>query len=75
MIKFYWMSGSFDDWAHLPGGEENYRRVILAQTNPGTGGFAAIMGETTIELVQALDRKGRFIFEDRIWGTSCSFGI
>ena len=41
--------------------------MILAQTNPGTGGFAAVMGETTIELVQALDRKGRFIFEDRIW--------
>lgn len=59
--------GVFEDWSDLPGGSEKYRRVILTQSNPGTGGFAAIMGATTIELVQALDRKGRFIFEDRIW--------
>ena len=25
------------------------------------------MGPTRIELVQAMDRKGRFLFEDRIW--------
>jgi len=59
--------GSFEDWAHLPGGEENYRRVILAQTSTGTGGFASMMGPTTIELVQCQDRKGRFIFDERIW--------
>jgi catechol 2,3-dioxygenase-like lactoylglutathione lyase family enzyme len=59
--------GAFEDWSHLPGGEERYRRVVLAQTSPGTGGFSAMMGPTTIELVQALDREGRFIFEDRIW--------
>ena len=43
----------------LPGGKENYRRVFLAQSNPGTGGFAAVMGETTIELSESLDRKGQ----------------
>lgn len=59
--------GVFEDWGGLAGGEEKYRRVILKQSKPGTGGFASVMGETTIELVQALDRKGRFIFEDRIW--------
>jgi len=57
----------FEDWSGLAGGEEKYRRVILKQSKPGTGGFAAVMGETTIELVQAIDRKGRFIFEERIW--------
>ena len=61
------VQGAFDDWAHLPGGEENYRRVILAQTSPGTGGFASMMGPTTIELVQCQDRIGRFIFDERIW--------
>ena len=61
------VKGSFEDWAHLPGGGENYRRVILAQTSPGTGGFASMMGSTTIELVQCQDRKGRFIFDERIW--------
>jgi len=60
-------SGTFEDWSHLARGDENYRRVILKQSTPSTGGFAAVMGETTIELVQALDRKGRFIFEERIW--------
>ena len=59
--------GSFEDWAHLPGGEENYRRVILAQTSTGTGGFASMMGPTTIELVQCQNRKARFIFDERIW--------
>ena len=59
--------GTFEDWAHLPGGTERYRRIVLAQTSPSTGGFAAVMGETNIELIQALDRKGRFIFDERIW--------
>ena len=59
--------GTFEDWAHLPGGTERYRRIVLAQTSPSTGGFAAVMGETNIELVQALDRTGRFIFDERIW--------
>jgi len=43
------------------------RRVLLTQSQPQGGGFAKIMGKTTIELVQALDRKARPIFEDRIW--------
>jgi catechol 2,3-dioxygenase-like lactoylglutathione lyase family enzyme len=59
--------GAFEDWEHLPGGKERYRRVLLSQTSPGTGGFSLLMGPTFIELVLALDRKGRFIFEDRIW--------
>jgi len=63
----YDKTGVFDDWTHLSGGSEKYHRVLLAQTNPGTGGFASMMGPTTIELVVALERKGRFIFEDRIW--------
>ncbi|HIN40823.1 MAG TPA: VOC family protein [Flavobacteriales bacterium] len=63
----YDKTGTFDDWAHLPGGAENYHRVLLSQTHPGTGGFSSLMGPTTIELVVALDRKGRLIFEDRIW--------
>lgn len=64
--------GVFEDWAHLPGGKERYRRVRLTQPNPGAGGFGPVTGQTYIELVQALDRKGRFIFEDRIW---CDTGI
>jgi catechol 2,3-dioxygenase-like lactoylglutathione lyase family enzyme len=65
-------SGCFDDWAQLPGGKERYRRVRLTQKNPGAGGFGPVTGQTYIELVESLDRKGRFIFEDRIW---CDSGI
>ena len=63
----YDKKGVFEDWAHLPGGEQSYHRVLLTQSNRGTGGFSKLMGRTYIELVVALDRKGRFIFEDRIW--------
>jgi catechol 2,3-dioxygenase-like lactoylglutathione lyase family enzyme len=63
----YDKEGVFEDWAHLNGGEQKYRRVLLTQSNQGTGGFAQMMGRTYIELVVALERKGRFIFEDRIW--------
>ena len=55
------------DWSHRPYGSENYRRVRLTQPNPGSGGFGPLTGRTFIELVQAKDRSGRFIFEDRIW--------
>jgi catechol 2,3-dioxygenase-like lactoylglutathione lyase family enzyme len=63
----YDKEGTFEDWEHLSGGNERYRRVLLSQSSPGTGGFSSMMGPTFIELVLALDRKGRFIFEDRIW--------
>ena len=55
------------DWSHRPHGSETYRRVRLTQPNPGSGGFGPLTGRTYIELVQAEDRSGRFIFEDRIW--------
>lgn len=61
-------SGVFEDWNSLPGGNEKYRRVLLTQSQQPGGGFAKITGNTYIELVQALDRKPNFIFENRIWG-------
>ena len=63
----YDVEGTYEDWEHLPGGTQKYRRVLLAQSKPGTGGFSSMMGETQIELVMAIDRTPRFIFEDRIW--------
>lgn len=65
-------SGVQGDWADLPGGGERYRRVRLTQKGETAGGFGPVTGRTYIELVQALDRAGRFIFEDRIW---CDTGI
>lgn len=60
-------TGVFEDWKGLPGGDEKYRRVLLEPTQMPGGGFAKLQGQTAIELVQALDRKPRWIFEDRIW--------
>ncbi|MFN5621766.1 MAG: VOC family protein [Flavobacteriales bacterium] len=65
----YDKTDSFADWQSLPSGKERYRRVLLTQKNQPGGGFAKVTGKTFIELVQALDRKPNFIFEDRIWAT------
>lgn len=60
-------TGIFEDWKHLSGGSQNYRRVLLTQSAPPGGGFAKVTGSSYIELIQALDRSPRYIFEDRIW--------
>lgn len=60
-------TGVQSDWYNQPNGNERYRRVRLTQSNPGSGGFGPITGQTFIELVQSIDRKGQFIFKDRIW--------
>ncbi len=59
--------GVFADWKKIPGGKEKYRRVLLTQSNPPGGGFAKVTGKSFIELIQPLERKPKFIFEDRIW--------
>ena len=60
-------SDVFEDWHELPHGKEKYRRVLLTQKAQPGGGFAKVTGKTYIELVQALERKPNYIFEDRIW--------
>lgn len=78
-IKFYSLLGydlvlsdesdTFPDWAGVAGGKEKFRRVLLTQKNPSTGGFAKVIGKTYIELVQDLtDREPVKIFKDRFWG-------
>jgi len=63
-------TGTFNDWGHLPGGKEQYRRVRIKQSAPTGGGFARVLGSTFIELVQALDRAPARTFAGRIWGDS-----
>jgi catechol 2,3-dioxygenase-like lactoylglutathione lyase family enzyme len=60
--------GKFNDFAHLPSGEGNFHRVLLKHSKPRAGAFSKLLGESTIELVQALDRTPRRIFENRLWG-------
>ena len=61
-------TGRFEDLAGLPGGGTTLRRILLTHSAVRQGAFAALLGPTTIELVQGLDRAGRRIFADRYWG-------
>ncbi|MBX2910828.1 MAG: VOC family protein [Cyclobacteriaceae bacterium] len=61
-------TGVFDDFSGLPGEKKRYRRVAL-KSNPGrSGAFSRLLGDTELELVEALDEKPKKIFEDRCWG-------
>lgn len=64
----YDKSGVFSDWQTLRGGTQAYRRVLLARSTPFQGPFSELYGNSAIELVQALDRTPRKIYEGRYWG-------
>jgi catechol 2,3-dioxygenase-like lactoylglutathione lyase family enzyme len=64
----YDITGVFEDWKALGGGDSKYRRVLLTQSAQPGGGFAKVTGKTYIELIQSLERTPEFIFKDRIWG-------
>jgi len=64
----YDKTGVFSDWQGLRGGSQNYRRVLLARSKPFQGPLSELYGNSTIELVQALDRTPSKIFEGRFWG-------
>lgn len=61
-------TGTFDCFNGLPSGDQKYRRVLLKHAKERQGPFSKLLGPTQIELVQAIDRDGRKIFEDRFWG-------
>lgn len=58
----------FDDFRGMQGGEGRFRRVCLGHSQARKGAFAQLFGASTIELVQALDRTPRKIYEGRFWG-------
>lgn len=59
----------FSDWKFISGGDGQFRRVLLTQSNPSGGGFTKLSGTTYIELVQDLsERKPLKIYEGRLWG-------
>jgi catechol 2,3-dioxygenase-like lactoylglutathione lyase family enzyme len=61
-------TGVFDCFKGLLSGDQEYRRVLLTHKNERQGPFSELLGPTRIELVQAINRKPRKIFEDRFWG-------
>jgi catechol 2,3-dioxygenase-like lactoylglutathione lyase family enzyme len=64
----YDKEGRFEDIWLLPGGSGTFRRVLLASSTNWKGSFSQLLGPARIELVQALDRTPRKIFENRFWG-------
>lgn len=66
--KLYDVTGVQNDWKDLPCGDQRYRRVLLRCSGRQSGPFSGLFGSNTIELVQALDRTPRKIYEGRYWG-------
>ncbi|MFA6580270.1 MAG: VOC family protein [Paludibacter sp.] len=62
------LTGNFEDIEGLNSGKQKYRRVLLTHSNPRKGNFSRLFGQSTIELVQALERTPRKIYEGRFWG-------
>lgn len=60
-------TGPFSKHDVMPEADKLCRRVILAAPKR-RGAFAELFGDSTIELVQALERTPRKIYEGRYWG-------
>lgn len=64
----YDKTGTFEDFKFLNAHQQRFRRVLLRKHLGKDGAFGKLLGGIEIELVQALDRKPRKIFENRDWG-------
>ncbi|MGE0569041.1 MAG: VOC family protein [Bacteroidia bacterium] len=64
----YDKSGTFEDLQNLPGGNNEFRRVLLGHSKSRVGPFSKLFGHSYIELVQAKNYSPRKIFQDRLWG-------
>ncbi len=64
----YDKSGVFDDLKGVPGGDDTLRRVLLRHSKPRRGPFSRLFGPSQMELVTALERPAKKIYEGRIWG-------
>ncbi len=64
----YDSTGTFQDLMSLPGGNNEFRRVLLRRSQPSSGYFSRMLGESEIELVSLKGKTGRRIYRDRMWG-------
>ena len=64
----YDKTDTFEDFEFMHRGAEKYRRVLLSHSQERKGAFAELFGKSTIELVAALERRPRKIYENRYWG-------
>jgi catechol 2,3-dioxygenase-like lactoylglutathione lyase family enzyme len=64
----YDKEGTFEDLKCLPGGDKNFRRVLLMHSKPRLGSFSKILGSSVMELIQVTNRHADQIFKNRFWG-------
>lgn len=61
-------TGVFPDFEALPSGTQKFRRRLLTHSKPRKGPFSELYGPSYIELVQALEREPKKLYEGRFWG-------
>jgi len=61
-------AGVFEDFLGIPGGNQEFRRVLLRHSDVKNGAFSTLFGKSEIELVQVLNGSAKNIYEGRIWG-------
>lgn len=61
-------TGIFDELKDLNSGNQKFRRVLLTHSKERNGPFSKLFGQSYIELIQALERTPRKIYENRYWG-------
>lgn len=64
----YDKTGLFKDYNGIPGGDNEFRRVLLRHSDIKDGAFSTLFGKSEIELVQVLNREQKDIYKGRIWG-------
>lgn len=64
----YDVTGVFEDFKALRGGDAEVRRVLLKRPNAPNGPFSRLLGQSEIELVCVKERTPQKIFEGRFWG-------
>jgi catechol 2,3-dioxygenase-like lactoylglutathione lyase family enzyme len=64
----YDTTGIFPDLANLPGGNNEFRRVLLKRSTSFAGPFSKVLGQSLIVLISSTGKPGKKIYEGRFWG-------
>lgn len=64
----YDKTGIFSDLKNIPGGNKEFRRILLKRTKQFAGPFSKLLGDSTIELISSSDAPGKKIYNGRFWG-------
>jgi catechol 2,3-dioxygenase-like lactoylglutathione lyase family enzyme len=64
----YDKTGRFPDLGNIPGGDKECRRVLLRRSEPFSGPFSKVLGQSEIELISTPGAPGKRIYEGRLWG-------